>query len=289
VAEPLISSRADHPTNTNNWRLVVSDLDGTLLDERGQIPPANLEAVDRLRRLGIGFTVASGRHFRMAAHVARLLQIDLPIIACNGALIGDCRTGRVIRQECLPAEASLAMTQALLVRDIDFVCYTRNHVYYWRDSGRSDIVRNFNALAGLAADRTIPMIRLGDPATCPERPEWVKIVLSVPDAATSAQVAALLAAQPQLGSVMSQDGVLELNAAGTSKGAALRHLAGLLGIRPDEIIAFGDHDNDVTLLAAAGLGIAVANATPAAFAASQMQTAAHHEAGVAAALRRLFD
>jgi len=280
-------------TQAHGWRLVVSDLDGTLLDGQGRIPPANLEAVNHLRSIGIGFTIASGRHFQMARHVARQLQVDLPIIACNGALIGDCNSGRIIRQECLPVEAALAVTRVLLELRVDFVCYTSERVYYWRDSGRAEVIRRFNALAGSesagrGAIEPIPLVLLGDPAACPDLARWVKIVMSVPDAATEGRVAALLAGQPDLGSVMSQDGVLELNAAGTSKGNALRYLTGLLGIGLDQVVAFGDHDNDVSLLAAAGLGIAVENATAAAMAASQMRTGAHHEGGVADALRRLF-
>ncbi|MDE3228673.1 MAG: HAD-IIB family hydrolase, partial [Chloroflexota bacterium] len=80
---------------------------------------------------------------------------------------------------------------------------------------------------------------------------------------------------------------VEVMAPGVSKGVALGELAARLGVTRDEIVAFGDGENDIPLLAAAGLGIAMANAMPALLARADDITLSNAEDGVAHALRRL--
>ena len=82
--------------------------------------------------------------------------------------------------------------------------------------------------------------------------------------------------------------LVEISAAGVTKAFALAAHGAELGIRPDEVIAFGDMPNDVPMLQFAGLGVAVANAHPDALAAADETTASNDEDGVALVLERLF-
>ena len=82
--------------------------------------------------------------------------------------------------------------------------------------------------------------------------------------------------------------LVEISAAGVTKAFALAAHCAELGIRPEQVIAFGDMPNDVPMLRFAGLGIAVANAHPDALAAADEITASNDEDGVALALERLF-
>ena len=79
---------------------------------------------------------------------------------------------------------------------------------------------------------------------------------------------------------------LELNGKGVDKGKALLALAGILGLERAQVMACGDSSNDVAMLRAAGLGVAMGNATPEALAAADVQTASNDEDGVALAIRR---
>jgi Cof subfamily protein (haloacid dehalogenase superfamily) len=83
--------------------------------------------------------------------------------------------------------------------------------------------------------------------------------------------------------------LVEISAAGVTKAFALAAHCAELGIRPEDVVAFGDMPNDVPLLRFAGLGVAVANAHPDALAASDEVTASNDEDGVARVLERLFD
>ena len=84
-------------------------------------------------------------------------------------------------------------------------------------------------------------------------------------------------------------GVSEIMLAGISKASAVRALAQGLGIRMDQVMCFGDYDNDAEMLAACGVSVAMGNASPAAREAAKYITADHREAGVALAVSALLD
>ena len=79
---------------------------------------------------------------------------------------------------------------------------------------------------------------------------------------------------------------LEINAAGADKGGALIRLADFLGIARESTMAFGDGENDLSMIRQAGLGVAMANGVPAVKEAAEYVTLSNEEAGVAAAIRR---
>jgi hydroxymethylpyrimidine pyrophosphatase-like HAD family hydrolase len=81
-------------------------------------------------------------------------------------------------------------------------------------------------------------------------------------------------------------GLLDIVAAGATKAAMAQRLARSLGVKAEEVLALGDHDNDVSLLRWAGLGVAMGNATPAAKAAADTITSSNRRDGVAEALQR---
>jgi Cof subfamily protein (haloacid dehalogenase superfamily) len=270
------------------WKLVVSDRDGTLLDSRSRVSPANARAVADLLRLGIGFTLATGRMDRMIRTYVRQLKIQLPVIACNGAIIRDCQTDRILWQQIMPADQGLAVIRWLAERGYDYLCYTPDEVYYPAHSLRIELFHEYNRLALAAGSEPIRLLPLEG------RQEAIATglikILAKPDPSHSmAAIRSQVQAMPELGGVASMDDAFDIMAAGVSKGAALQRLAGLLDIRLDQVAALGDNDNDADMLAAAGLGIAMANATPPALAAGSRVTRNSHEcSGLAEAIRRFI-
>ena len=96
----------------------------------------------------------------------------------------------------------------------------------------------------------------------------------------------ILAEIPEVLVTSSLPNNLEINAVGADKGGALLRLAELLGIRREETMAFGDGENDMSMLRMAGLGVAMENAEDHVKAAADYVTVTNNEAGVAAALRK---
>ena len=270
----------------SRWRLVVSDLDGTLLDEKNEISPTNRAAVAELARRGIGFTLATGRMDRMTRIYVRQLQISVPIIACNGAVIRDCATDAILSRTGLPQDDARLIIGWLEERAIDYLCYSADKVFYPENSRRIGLFRQYNEQAEQQGIEAIPLLRLTDYRPDQADDTLIKIITSIPDEDLEADLQTMLASRTSCAGVLSMDHAVDIMAAGVSKGQALLELSRLLAISPAEIAAIGDHDNDAPMLRAAGLGIAMGNATPAARAAGGVQTLSHTQSGVAEAIHR---
>jgi hypothetical protein len=270
------------------WRLFVSDLDGTLLDEQSRITPENLAAVARLASWGVGFTIATGRIDRMARSFVRQLGVTLPIIACNGAIIRDPATDRILDGRYLPPLAALTLIHEMKQQAMDFLCYSADTIYYPASSRRIALIRNSYYMQKDPPGDQVSVAPLEGEAETLARRGMAKVVVALHDSEDEERLKMILAQVPGLETVPSTDGVLEITASGATKGSALLRLAAILGLRPAEVIACGNHDNDAPMLVAAGLGIAVANASPAARAASHLVTAANWQSGVASVISHLF-
>lgn len=268
------------------WQLVLCDLDGTMLDQFNEISPENLAAVAALREHRIGFSLATGRMDAMTRLYVRQLRVTLPIIACNGAVIRDCTTNELLGQTCIPADDVIALTDWLKRKDLDFLVYTPDSVYYLPESRRIDVMHQYNRQAKAAGQSLVPLHELNTRTQARIAPGAVKILALIPDAAAMADLQAQLANHPGSAAVMSMDHAIDIMAAGVTKGNAMLQLARMIGVQPDQIVTLGDHDNDASMLRLSGLGIAMGNATPLAVAASRLQTLSHDQSGVADAIRR---
>jgi Cof subfamily protein (haloacid dehalogenase superfamily) len=271
-----------------HWRLVISDLDGTLLDDNNQISPTNQAAVAYLAQLGIGFTIATGRIDRMARFYVRQLGITLPIIASNGAIIRDCQTDRILAQNNLPPIMAMALVHDLAAYKMDYLCYSADKIYYPAGSKRASLIMDRISRYTKSTNDQVALVPLEEQAETLTRTGLLKIGVSLPDPDARSKIQELMDRYPGLEYALSEKDSLQIMASDATKGQALLRLANILGIEPSSVIAFGDYDNDASMLATAGLGIAMANATPGARAASSLITETNHESGFAAAIQHLF-
>ena len=271
------------------WRLVVSDMDGTLLDSRSMILPENARAIARLNSHGIAFTLATGRMDRMVRAYVRQLDVQLPIIACNGAVIRDCKTDEIIWQQVLPADQAMDMISWLQSHAYDYLCYTPDHVFFPAHSRRVGLFHRYNQMAAAAGSETVALYPIEGREAEAVASGLIKI-LAVPDGQDSlAALSGSVSSMPGLDGVASMQDAYDIMASGVSKGNALVRLVTSLGLKLEEVVAVGDNDNDASMLTAAGLGIAMANATPRALAACQAVTAAdHNHGGLAEAINKFI-
>lgn len=268
-----------------NVRLLVLDIDGTLLDPAGQLTPPTVTAVRAAVAAGCVVTLATGRRFRTAKPIADALGLELPILVQNGALIKDSLTGEVLYHRHLDRAAAAVAVE-----------------YLWR-AGAQPIVYE-NAFAGERvstgpAERDNPVsaayfARNRDyvrSATLEELlPAEPPLEVAAVDDAGRLRALALGLAHPDFRLITttytSSAGFLEVLAAGCSKAAALHDLACRLDVPIAQTMAVGDNLNDLELLAAAGLGVAMGNARPEVQAVARHVTASNAEDGVAAAIAR---
>ncbi len=260
------------------YRLLALDLDGTLLNSAHELPPANCEAVQFAAKNGVTICLMSARPPRAVFPVRDALGVDGPLACCGGGLIlsGENRLADS-RLTGACAQAVLHETQARSIhlsvyRDLDWLIGAKDK---W---SRSEAV-----ITGVQP--TVTPLETQFAAWKPDEGAH-KLLCMGEKEQIDAIVPALEAKHLPMTLVRSKDEYLEVVPAGTGKDTAMHALCQALGISPAEVIAMGDHDIDAPLLRAAGLGIAMGNASPTARTAADEVTETCDEDGVAHAIYR---
>lgn len=276
--------------HSQQFRLVASDLDGTLLDPQGDLSARTRAAVRAVRAAGIPFVLATSRRLTGAAPVAAALGLDGPLILYDGAQVRQHPAGDILAQHALPiplarqAAAIIASHglrpivqhgdrdgERLIVGAPAAATQERSRFHAYLEAFAHQIVEP--AADELFADGVEPLRIV---AFGPLR--WLR------------PAARALAALPLGWQLLPRGnyGTAELSvfAAGASKGAALLALAERLGIPRRAVFAVGDGINDISLLEAAGFGVAMANGGPKVRAAADALAPSHAEDGAAWAIER---
>lgn len=266
------------------FKMVACDIDGTLLDSHGQIAKENQEAIKELANQGIAFTLVTGRMDRMTRIYVRELSVNLPIVACNGAVIRDCKTDALLHKMPMGQRDVMTLTCWLERNGCDFMWYTEDMIFYPPDSIRIDYFRAFNEQIKAAGDRPIVLQCINDQIRSDYADKVIKILAILPDTEHIAGIRKVMMEQTSCSSALSSATGMDIMKAGVSKGSGLKRLSSMLSIKMEDILAIGDHDNDVSMLAEAGFSIAMANGSEAAKEAASALTTDHNDAGVARAL-----
>jgi len=261
------------------YKLLVMDVDGTLVDRERRISARNASALAAVRERGIKLTLASGRSFESITPFAQAIGVDAPLILYNGCRLQDFATKRILEDHRLPLIQAQRALQLLERYDLHVNLYLYDRVFIREvtEAARASMKKD-NVTAEPVGD--LPAFLKDDPT---------KLLLIGKPAALArfrAEYLQGLSFPPEL--VASEPDYLEILPAGVSKGAALVSLCSRLDILPQEVVAFGDGLNDLEMLKCAGLGVAVANAHPELKAAAGYVTAGNEEDGVARAIEKFI-
>ena len=242
-------------SDRDRYRLIVFDLDGTLVDDNLNTTQEDLQGIRKARQKGLAVTLATGRTYRSALPYVHKLDIDLPVILCNGAAIVDPAEGAILVQQMLPAAEALRLVQKAAEAGLDCLLYTDPLSDYPIVSRLTPLLSDFILLEGLHC------VELNDLSQIIDTHPPIKVqIVGYEEKNLIEFQRSVEGGLPGLSLMKVQSDYLEAVPAGVSKGSALGRLSHLLGIPPSQIAAFGDSMNDLELLAAAGLGIAMADA-----------------------------
>ncbi len=263
------------------YRLVAADIDGTLVERGGDVPPEAREAIRRFQEAGGIFVLATGRPLPGVSHYLADLGLRSPAIILNGAQVYDGREDRVVYRRSLSRELTLRAVELSSRFDLEPFLYYDGQVYV---GGKSYRVSHYEK-----KDRLVCQA-VGDlRALAAKREEGAaKLLFIGPVEEGFALGEALREEGFSFHLVQSDTDFVEILAPGTSKGTALRWLRQKLGLPREEVMAIGDHHNDRELLSEAGCGVAVANAVEELKEAASLVTRAPFGRGVAEVLREIF-
>jgi len=239
-------------------QLVVADMDGTLLNDELTISPRNQAAINAIRARGIHFAFATGRPDQLMKEYVDQMEVDGPIIMCNGSIVGHPLHEERLFEELLDADTVQQVVEYCESRDMIYMIYTREQIL---------CKPNFRSNFFVARGEALPAIQrpvFTDLSTFTGDVRQLavnKILIVEPDQDTYAQAKQeLIRMLPNHRVLSSQNTFIDVNPNGTSKGRALRILCDHYDIELDAVVAFGDQENDIEMLQEAGIGVAMANA-----------------------------
>lgn len=267
-------------------RFVVSDVDGTLVDDRDRISPAMVKVVEEMNRQGVTFTLATGRPARWLIPVIAQLPVQPVCVCANGAVTYDSATDTIVKTRHLEPEvlAQLVDTIAESRPELGFAVERAGTSAFDRDRAVFAVTKNYNH-AWDSDEHTFedPRELTGLPA--------VKLLVRHPHWKSSElykEINPLIDPAVAHATYSWEGGLVEISAPGVSKRLALQELAEELGVPAQDVVAFGDMPNDIEMLSWAGVGVAMGNASDKVTDMADEITASNNNDGVARFLERWF-
>ena len=254
-------------------RLIATDMDATLLDDKSEVTPRTAHAVTRAMEAGARFVIASGRMYETARPYAELLNANAPMIAFNGAMACDWQTGAPLFKTTIPAETAREVCAMAEARGV--------FIQYFPERGAVLCQARPRGQRRIRIARALSRHRDWEPLSAWIKDAPLKLLCLGKHAPLLALREAVCEAFPGLKLMFSRPTYLEIVSGEVDKGKALRAVAEQLGVRREEIAAFGDADNDLGMLTYAGQGYAMANSSEEVLARVPRHARANTDDGVA--------
>lgn len=254
-------------------RLLVSDLDGTLVDKDKNLTPTTIAAVDRLRAAGVRFTVISARPMSGIRPLLEPLGLDGDVAAFNGGIVFR-RDGTIVSHVTIPAK--IARGVMAMADGVDTWVFANDQWFASNGDGpHTHSERRSSAQEPVVVASFDDLLDRADKIT----------FVSDDEAALHALYERVHARYGKDATVaQSQTYYLDVTALAANKGDGIAALAGALDVDLADTAAIGDQANDLPMLARAGLSIAMGNAPDAVKAKAHATTRANDEDGVAHAI-----
>lgn len=240
-------------------KVILLDLDGTLLSTDKTISPANYAALERAAAMGVHIVPATGRFYEAMPAVVRELPFVRYVVTVNGAEIYDAQEKKVLHREELTSEQAIRVYEYL--EQLPTICdayvegwgyMDRTHYQRIDDYTPVPYVRTMlkelrtpvDDMKALLSGRTVQKVMAFFKDMDIRARELERVPGLFPDTAVSS-------------SILNN---IEVNAAKANKGGALVNLCAVLGVEVKDSMAFGDGSNDLTMIQTAGIGVAMGNA-----------------------------
>lgn len=269
-------SKNESPANP--IRLVIADVDGTLVTQEKILTHRAAEAVSRLHQAGIEFTITSGRPPRGMAMLIDPLKLTQPLAAFNGGVLIQPDLKTVVDQKFLPPGVPENVIAAIETHGLDVWLYT-DIDWFVRDPNAPHVAREqwtvkfpptvVNSFAGLLG-RVAKIVGVSD--------DFARVAQCEKDVQQ--------AGGTSISAARSQPYYLDVTHPQANKGEVVLSLSKLLNIPAEQIVTIGDMPNDVLMFKKSGVSIAMGNASPEVQASATHVTATNEDEGFAKALEK---
>ncbi len=260
-----------------NIKAIAFDMDGTLLTDAKEVSQRTRRCFEALKKKGISLVLATGRSFEALGPYKKDLNLNYPVICYNGAQILS-QNGEVIRNHLVSDANSKYLIDFARKEGVHIQIYRDGKLYFEKRSPEAEFYENHVSLKGTIVnfDSLNPLnftklMYLGDHQYLAGLEMQLKDYFK--------EDMAIMFSNPMFLEFM--DGLV-------SKGTALLEVAEHLGIEISNIMAFGDGDNDKSMIETAGIGVAMENATPNVKAVANAITLSNNDDGVAEFLEDFF-
>ncbi|ODN29842.1 Cof-type HAD-IIB family hydrolase [Fervidobacterium thailandense] len=271
-------------------KLIVTDLDGTLLDDDKHIPEENVKALREAMERGVHVSVATGRNLHSAKPYIEELGLDVPVIFQNGAFIYEPLRRRIVHQVPLKSQIAKRFVESARKEGLFYILYSSfldEHDMYidmdyhgafekyleqnaWRLNRVTDVVEYLKTSEEIA-----------EIAIVGEEERILRAIKGAIDGFES-EVSVVK------NNVLGGESFYEIFGPNCSKEEALKFLLNYFGVRPEETMYLGDSFNDIGMLKLVGFPVVVENAHDEVKRYARYITRSNNEAGVAYAIRELL-
>jgi len=264
---------------TSGVRLVIADVDGTLVTQDKVLTPRATDAVKKLHDGGILFGITSGRPPKGMRMLIEPLQLTEPLAGFNGGVVVNPDLVP-LSKHLLPADVATEAVQLIVQHGLDIFLYSELD-WFVRDANAAHVAReawtvqfsptvvhDFDSLM----DRVVKVVGVGDDLEAVARCETEMQAWSA----------------GRVSAARSQPYYLDVTHPKANKGEVVAMFSQICGIRPDKIATIGDMPNDVLMFKKSGVSIAMGNASRDVQMSATFTTASNQEEGFAKAMERLL-
>jgi hypothetical protein len=228
-------------------KMIIADLDGTLVHKK-EMSDKTKQTIQRLQNEGYLFTLATGRHKDAVRTMSQALNITLPIICTNGAMIYDFQQEKTLHQDLIDPQVANQVLSLLDENQTNYLLYTTQSIVSTRSAKTllESRIGTFDSVV-VESNQIQSYVSLG----------LLKILIIEPNDIHFNDLRLKLSKIDSVYVLSSQASFLDIGNKVANKGRALKILCDQLGLPLTAVLSIGDQENDLTMIQLAGIGVAM--------------------------------